>query len=102
MVLISCTDDIRETSQKRFMSMVKDKEVYRIAIVNNKWVEIHLTPNALASDKYQAYFSDKMQHKRPQFKFKITSEQVLRDDLLKLNPTLPITSEKRNLFESNS
>ena len=101
MALVACTNDIRQISQNRFVDMVKSEEVSRISIVNNQWVEIHLKSDALLSSKYQAYFSDKMRHGEPQFQFRITSEQALRDDLAKLNSTFPITSEKRGLFVSD-
>jgi len=99
-LLMACESNVRETSQKRFMRMVNDQEVDRITIVNDQLVEVRLKPDVLASRKYRGVLGDKtlVETGKPHFQVMITSEQAFRDDLAKMNPGFPITTEKRGLF----
>ena len=49
----------RETTQKRFEKMMKDREVAKITVVNDRVAEITLTQQAAQSSKYRNLFADK-------------------------------------------
>ncbi|GAA4457450.1 ATP-dependent zinc metalloprotease FtsH [Nibrella saemangeumensis] len=75
---------VRETSQKRFERMVKDREVAEVVIVNDKIVEVSLTQQALQSSKYRGLFSDKPyfnQDTGPHFMFQVASAETFLKDL---------------------
>ncbi|GAB3947636.1 hypothetical protein GCM10028805_20240 [Spirosoma harenae] len=100
----SCSDSYREISQKRFLQMVRAKEVERITIVNDQLVEVRLTTEALAGKKYKNTFRKRRQgdKEKPHFQLIILSEKAFRDSLTVLKAPFPITIQKRGLFGSNS
>lgn len=84
---MSRTSSIRETTLKRFERMVKDREVAEVIVVNDKVVEITLTPQALQSPKYKALFAEKPYFgtgNGPHYAFQVVSGESFKDDLDKL------------------
>ncbi len=89
---MSRTSSIRETSLKRFERMVKDREVAEVTVVNDKVVEITLTPQALQSPKYKSLFADKPYFgtgNGPHYAFQVVSGESFKDDLDKLQASVP-------------
>ena len=81
----STGSNTREISQKRFEKMVADREVARVTIVNDKYVEVSLKPEALKLDKYKLLAKDEGasfgQEAGPHYKFQVTSAETFKKDL---------------------
>jgi AFG3 family protein len=79
---------IRDINQKKFEKMVQAREVQSVTIVNNEFVEVTLTQQAIQDPKYKALFADKPYFGGvgPHFKFEITSAEKFLDDFQKLKP----------------
>lgn len=89
---MSRTSSIRETSLKRFERMVKDREVAEVTVVNDKVVEITLTPQALQSPKYKSLFAEKPYFgtgNGPHYAFQVVSGESFKEDLDKLQASVP-------------
>ena len=79
---------IRPISQKKFEKMVQAHEVQNVTIVNNEFVEVTLTQQAMQDAKYKALFAEKPYFggTGPHFQFEITSAEKFLDDFQKLKP----------------
>lgn len=79
---------VRLTTQQKFEKMVHDHEVKSVVVVNNDFVEVTLTKEALESTKYKAMFSDKsyLTTTGPHFQFEITSADKFFDYYQTLKP----------------
>ncbi|TAE29798.1 MAG: ATP-dependent metallopeptidase FtsH/Yme1/Tma family protein [Cytophagales bacterium] len=89
---MSKTSNVRETSLKRFERMVRDREVEKVTVVNDKVVEITLTPQALQSAKYKNLFADKPYFgsgNGPHYAFQVVSGESFKGDLDKLQTSTP-------------
>jgi cell division protease FtsH len=89
---VSQRGSVREIKQKQFVEMVKAHEVADVVLVNDKQVEITLTPEALRSPKYRGLFDDKpylSSAQAPHFSFQVISGQAFKQDVDKLNAQLP-------------
>ncbi|WP_234733196.1 ATP-dependent zinc metalloprotease FtsH [Tellurirhabdus bombi] len=87
---------VRETTQKRFEKMVKDREVGEVVIVNDNVVEVTLTQQAIQSPKYRTIFQEKPYFSTsggPHYSFRITSAEAFKKDLDKIQEGIP-DSEK--------
>lgn len=88
---MSRTSSVRETSLKRFERMVRDREVEKVTVVNDKVVEITLTPQALQSPKYKNLFADKPYFgsgNGPHYAFQVVSGESFKQDLDKLQASV--------------
>ncbi len=89
---VSQRSSVREIKQKQFVEMVKAHEVADVVLVNDKQVDITLTPEALRSPKYRGLFEEKQiltSAQGPHFQFQVISGQALKQDVDKLNAQLP-------------
>ncbi|TAE42234.1 MAG: ATP-dependent metallopeptidase FtsH/Yme1/Tma family protein [Runella slithyformis] len=86
--LFSQNTTVRPINQKKFEKMVQAREVQSVTIVNNEFVEITLTQQAVQDPKYKALFADKPYFggTGPHFRFEITSAEKFLDDFQKLKP----------------
>jgi AFG3 family protein len=92
--LMSRTGSVRDITLKRFERMVKDREVASVTVVNDRIVEVTLTQQALQSPKYKNLFTDKPYFgtsTAPHFAFQVVSGESFKDDLDKLQTTVPNT-----------
>ncbi|MER2996176.1 ATP-dependent zinc metalloprotease FtsH [Pontibacter populi] len=81
-----------ETSQKEFEEMLLSGDVSKLAIVNNKTVEVYLKDEALENEKYKQELSDRGSltvDKGPQYHFQIISPEIFNDDLTEIQKDLP-------------
>jgi len=75
---------VRETTQKRFEKMVRDREVSEVVIVNGNLVEVSLNQQALQSPKYRNLFQEKPYFNGtsgPHFSFRVASAESFKKDL---------------------
>ena len=86
--LFSQNTAVRPITQKKFEKMVQAHEVQSVTIVNNEFVEITLTQQAMQDAKYKALFAEKPYFGAmgPHFRFEITSAEKFMDDFQKLKP----------------
>jgi len=86
--LFSQNTAIRSITQRKFEKMVQAHEVQNVTIVNNEFVEVTLTQQAVQDAKYKALFAEKPYFGTvgPHFRFEITSAEKFLDDLQKLKP----------------
>ncbi|MBJ6117086.1 ATP-dependent zinc metalloprotease FtsH [Pontibacter sp. BT310] len=81
-----------ETSQRDFEEMLLSGDVSKVAIVNNKTVEIYLKDEALANEKYKQELSDRGSltvDKGPQYHFQIISPEIFNEDMAELQKDVP-------------
>ncbi len=79
---------IRETTQKRFETMFKDRDVSFVSVVNDKVVEVTLTPDALRKSEYSKLFTDpnsaQSQSPGPHYQFKVNSGSDFKKEVEQL------------------
>ncbi|MCY7352892.1 MAG: ATP-dependent zinc metalloprotease FtsH [Cytophagaceae bacterium] len=83
--------NVRDIRQKQFVEMVKSREVEKVALVNDRTVEITLTNEALRSEKYKNLFEERSYlstSQGPHFSFPVISPASFKDDVDKLNAQL--------------
>ncbi|WP_162427587.1 ATP-dependent zinc metalloprotease FtsH [Pontibacter pudoricolor] len=81
-----------ETSQRDFEEMLLSGDVSKVAIVNNKTVEIYLKDEALQNEKYKQELSDRGSltvDKGPQYHFQIISPEIFNEDMTELQKDVP-------------
>ncbi|NDK57608.1 ATP-dependent zinc metalloprotease FtsH [Pontibacter fetidus] len=81
-----------ETSQQEFEEMLLSGDVNKLAIVNNKTVEVYLKEEALENDKYKQELSDRGSltvDKGPQYHFQIISPEIFNEDMAELQKDVP-------------
>jgi len=95
----------RDTSQKRFERMVKDKEVAEVTVVNDQIAEVTLTQQALQSPKYKNQFADKPYFgggPGPQYQFRVASAETFKKDLAAMQEGVTDNEKIEYKFEQRS
>ncbi|MDB5240261.1 MAG: peptidase, partial [Spirosoma sp.] len=95
----------RDTTQKRFERMMKDREVAKIIVVNDRVAEITLTPQAAQSQKYRSLFADKPYfgaNQGPHYQFTIASPDSFKKDLDTIQQGIPDNEKVEYTFEQRS
>ena len=97
----------RETTQKKFETMFKERDVSFVSIINDKIVEVTLTPDALRKSDYSKLFTDKNnlgQNAGPHYQFQINSGSDFKKEIEllraenKIEDKLDIRIEPRGSF----
>ncbi|WP_448520352.1 ATP-dependent zinc metalloprotease FtsH [Rhodoflexus sp.] len=79
-------------TQKRFEQMLANKDVKNIVIVNRRFVEVYLTPEALNKQQYRDEFAQRSPMalmQGPHYRFNIASDEKFLNDLDEIQKDIP-------------
>ncbi|MEO1653762.1 MAG: ATP-dependent zinc metalloprotease FtsH, partial [Bacteroidota bacterium] len=90
---ISKMNSAVKTNSGEFINMLRDQEVEKVVVVNNKWVEITLTKEARNKKKYRKILNQQRSplpiEQGPHFKYELLSPDSFKEDFEKGQSNIP-------------
>ncbi|CCH00875.1 ATP-dependent metalloprotease FtsH [Fibrella aestuarina BUZ 2] len=103
---MSKSTSVRQTSPKQFERMVKNRDVEKVIIVNDKIAEVTLREEALKKPEYRALNSEKpyfgANDRGPHYTFEVPSAESFKKDLERLEQGVPEDQRIDDRYESRA